>query len=74
MKVIEDRKELLNHEDRFNPLLEQSGSMRKNIMAETGYSASHFHSFRVISTTSPNCLSLSQIDIKGTKLHKTPLA
>lgn len=30
--------------------------------------------FRVISTTSPNCVSVSQIDIKGSKLHKTPLS
>lgn len=29
---------------------------------------------RVISTSSPNCVSVSQIDIKGSKLYKTPLS
>lgn len=28
----------------------------------------------MISSTSPNCISISQIDIKGSKLNKTPLA
>lgn len=32
------------------------------------------YSFRVVTTTSPNCISVSQIDIKGSKLNKTPLA
>jgi hypothetical protein len=30
--------------------------------------------FRVISSSSPNCVSVSQIDIKGSKLYKTPLS
>lgn len=28
----------------------------------------------MLSTTSPNCVSISQIDIKGNKLNKTPLS
>jgi WD40 repeat protein len=32
------------------------------------------YSFRVVSTTSPNCVSVSQIDIKGSKMNKTPLS
>lgn len=30
--------------------------------------------FRVVSSSSPNCVSVSQIDIKGSKLYKTPLS
>ena len=30
--------------------------------------------FRVVSSSSPNCVSVSQIDIKGSKLFKTPLS
>lgn len=44
-----------------------------NISQTTNYST-FTHSFRVVSTTSPNCVSVSQIDIKSGKLNKIPLA
>lgn len=32
------------------------------------------HTFRILSTTSPNCVSLRQVEVRGTKLYKTPLS
>ena len=63
MAIIEDRKTSTTYGDLRN-------------MSIHGTSMSAFNlTMRVISTISPNCVSVSQVDIKGSKLHnKTPLA
>jgi WD40 repeat protein len=61
MAIIEDRKTSATYGD-------------MSIMKGTSRSAFNL-TMRVISTISPNCVSVSQVDIKGSKLHnKTPLA
>lgn len=45
-----------------------------NVNNSASTNSAFAYSFRVVTTTSPNCVSVSQIDIKGSKLNKTPLS
>jgi hypothetical protein len=66
MAIIEDRKTSTTYGDIRNMSIMNGTSM---------LNGSAFNlTMRVISTISPNCVSVSQVDIKGSKLHKTPLA
>ena len=69
MAIIEDRKTSATYGDIRNMSL--PGFLNGTSMLN----GSAFNlTMRVISTISPNCVSVFQVDIKGSKLHKTPLA
>ena len=70
MRVIEDRRVNTTYGDVRN--MSYSGfTTGGNSMLNGG---AFNITLRVISTISPNCVSVSLVDIKGSKLHKTPLA
>ena len=73
LKVIEDRKQHTQYGDLMNSNSFDSYSGGFNV-SNTLKVPAFQSSFRVVSTTSPNCVSVTQIDIRGSKLHKTPLA
>jgi hypothetical protein len=82
-KVIEDRKTQRSYNDIIHNGVgaysfdnsSRYGGAGLNLSHSSGLTGASFSStFRVISTISPNCVSVSQIDIKGSKLYKTPLS
>ena len=73
LKVIEDKKSATQYGDLINSSSFDSYSNGANVSHSLKVPAFQ-SSFRVVSTTSPNCVSVTQIDIRGSKLHKTPLA
>ena len=52
------------YSQRFNPLNASLASHKSSFAT----------SFRVVSTTSPNCVSVSQIEVKAGRLNRIPLA
>jgi hypothetical protein len=71
MRVIEDRRAATTYGD----IRSMHGAWAGGASSTSMLNGSAFNlSVRVISTISPNCVSVSQVDIKGSKLNKTPLA